>query len=154
MSESNAFIETSTYVGEGFWRDSQDQPSSLPYPHAHPSRQPGLDGFLRKLVQVEAGCLMEPSKAPSSMCCLCDNETSDHNHDYVLIRTGDREVRWPMGLSHYYCEHNVIPSTEFRAIIMGTSLTGKSSQSRNKINRESSKARDQNRKIARSNKFI
>jgi hypothetical protein len=151
MSKSTTFIETTTYVGEGFWRDSLDQPSSLPYPHPHPQRQPGLDDFLRKLVQVEAGCLTEDSKAPSSICCLCDVETSADNFDYVLIRTGDLEVRWPMGLRHYYLEHNVVPSKEFRAIIMGTSLTGKSSH--RQTTTKSSKARDLNRKTARSNKF-
>lgn len=154
LTEPKTFIETEMYVGEGFWRDSLNQSSSLPYPRPYPRRQPDLEAFLKKLTQVEAICLTEVSKASSPMCCLCDQDTSEDNLDYVLVRPGELEVRWPMGLRHYYQEHHVVPSTKFRGIIMSVSLMGKSSQQRPKITRESAKARDRDRKIARSNKFI
>lgn len=147
------FVETPEYVGEGFWRDSLSQPSPLPFPQAHPHRQPGCDSFLKKLSLVEGSiCLTEPSKGFSSICCLCDQDTADPNLDFVLVRSGEKDVRWPMGLKHYYEEHHIVPSKEFRAIIMTASLTGKSNGIRDKTPKGSVKAREQDRKQARFRK--
>ncbi len=112
----NTFIGGPRCSYEGYWRDCKKESSILPFPVPHSSSNLSLDRFLIKLERVEAVCSRESTGIKNAVCCLCECD-NDMFEEYVM-ETQTREVRWPVGLLHYYREHHIHPSKEFYCIIM------------------------------------
>lgn len=113
----STFSKTDTCGYEGNWHQNADLP--LPV-----STQDIFKNFINKLTAVEEVCYSELTGCKKHLCYICD-KPNDVSTEYVLepsTSTNWMEVRWPVGLMHYYTEHSVYPSQEFYQIIMSTSV--------------------------------
>lgn len=97
---------------EGYWRQSETEGSSeLPWPVAASGPWEGKEAFLLAL-EVEEDRLTPKRYRGSSQCRLC--RVTNGSGEY----TADGWT-WPSGLHHYVPSHNVKPSKEFIAFILG-----------------------------------
>ncbi len=96
-------------VYEGYWRQSVDEVSDLPWPVPDPA-WPSRARFLRALDTLEA---VGPSVALAgkSMCRLCGR--ANGSTEFWLRRWG-----WPEGYRHYIADHHVRPSEAFERFVL------------------------------------
>lgn len=101
---------------EGYWRQSQDSSSELPWPEpCTDAIWPLLkDNFIVRLEALELRLSSEGKQKfyrGSSICrlCKCINGSREYYTD---------EWRWPEGYLHYIKEHNVAPSFNFWKMVV------------------------------------
>jgi len=97
---------------EGYWFTSYD--SGIEYPHPLPSNSNVCPIFLNKLKLVSHNS-QELHYNGYSFCrlCGCKNGTIEFS-----LSSQGVTFRYPIGLFHYYEEHNVQPSKEFNDFII------------------------------------
>jgi len=97
---------------EGYWRASYDEESELPWPTPE-KNWAGRAAFLHSLDRVEVDAKRVAYRG-FSICRVC--RCSNGNEDLRLS-----EWVWPAGYRHYVVDHDVRPSTDFEAFILGMS---------------------------------
>jgi hypothetical protein len=97
---------------EGFWRQSVDEASNLPWPTAV-NEWSGRQEFLASLVALETVAEIVHA-AGISRCRVCGqrNGSGQYTHD---------DWTWPEGFRHYVADHAVQPSSGFIAFVAAVS---------------------------------
>ena len=97
------------FENEGYWRESEDEASPLPWPVQDPTWEHRGE-FLVELRIIESTSAYTDWMG-FSRCRLCgrDNGASD-------FRAG--QWVWPEGYQHYIADHDVRPSREFEEFVL------------------------------------
>lgn len=96
---------------EGYWNNAKNDYPEYRMPVENDTPWPGQTKFLTALTKVQATTHKVYYKGWSG-CRLC----GEHNGSAEFK---SKEWIWPAGLRHYVEQHNVKPSPEFIAYILG-----------------------------------
>jgi hypothetical protein len=106
-------FEASVPRYEGFWRQSHNEESELPWPEPQPGWLSAPE-FLRALKRVEEVAERIQYRG-LSRCRLCGCVNGDSSFRLQVWE-------WPEGFKHYVADHNVRPSQEFAHFILDSSM--------------------------------
>jgi len=115
--------QNETTFTEGFWYDDRDffkdDFTNLPYPKESTNE---IDiEFIEKYKKVVEKCDYF-SYMGNSICRLCKQDNG--NNEYEIVED-DIKYIFPEGILHYYENHNIKPSNEFKKVIMEFNLDNK-----------------------------
>jgi hypothetical protein len=109
-------VDETSYI-EGYWRSSYEKN----YPFPKPTDQPVDSDFLSALKDMMSTNQCNLYRG-FSFCRLC-NECNGSG-EYQVTGTLDNlrvQFTFPDGILHYYTEHNVQPSKEFKKFVLDNS---------------------------------
>ena len=104
-------VQSKSRRREGFWRQTFEELSDLPWPEPGEWSSTDRLKFLEALAVFEKKCDRLESVGYSH-CRLCDFQ----KNGFRTFMTS--HWSWPEGYRHYIEEHNVRPSPEFEALIL------------------------------------
>jgi hypothetical protein len=99
---------------EGYWRKYKEENSDLPWPALDPAWKARAE-FLVRLEKAEAVAERVAYRG-ISLCRLCGCRNG-----HEALHLGDWD--WPAGYKHYIVEHQVRPTADFEAFILGLRLS-------------------------------
>jgi hypothetical protein len=108
-------------LAEGFWYSKSDA-KEMPYPRATDTKvdKDFLDKLKKAIDLLQKDMIGELAVVGElSYCRLCLKENG--SYEFVMEKDGRRFI-FLEGIVHYYEEHNVQPSTEFKELIMSLVL--------------------------------
>lgn len=100
---------------EGFWKQSKDEVSELPWPEESSKDFKNKDKFLENLHEKQVFNAQAIHFKGFSICRVCgiNNGSIEYVSEYDGVR-----FKWPEGYAHYIEKHGVYPSKEFYDFIM------------------------------------
>ena len=112
LEDAVGAFEASVVKYEGYWRNSKEEVSELPWPTPERSWT-GRLAFLALLESAEANAERVAYRG-ISLCriCRCKNGNAA-----LQLENWD----WPSGYKHYLVDHDVRPSADFEKFILGRS---------------------------------